>query len=193
MMEYINLESALQEGQRYVAQAASELRIDVKALRHDVATDTCHEKAELLGWDDVERVVKAVFFYKGKDLYGFIFPELGSEEDPRHIDKKETLPKILGVSRKQAKSFHNAYCPEGMEYGTCTPFVLEGSFDDDKDKQLRKIFIHDYKRIDEETVDISIGGKGEDAHKTSLHLTYSGIYNILRHKFGDRIEKANLF
>lgn len=192
-MKYVTLEQALQPGQSYVAEAASDLGLELKAAQHEVATDTCFEKAELLGWEDAARVVKAVFFYKGEDLYGFIFPELGTEEDPRYIERKETLPKVLGVSRKQAKSFHNSYCPDGMEYGTCTPFVLEDSFEHDKDKKIKRLFVHDIPSLDSEVVDISIGGEGEEAHKTSLHLQYGSIYDILKHQFGEKVEKVNLF
>lgn len=192
-MECIDLGKVLQEEQKYVAESAAALGIDVKAVQHDIATDTCREKAELLGWDDVSRVVKAVFFYRGSDIYGFVFPEFGEADSPLYLDRKKALPKILGLSKAQAKRFHNSYCPVGMEYGTCTPFALEGSFEGSYEKLLKEMFIHDVPELDDQVVDISIGGKGEEAHKVSLHLPYRGIHDILTCKFGDRIRKADLF
>ena len=58
-LDYVPLEQALHGNQMYVVEAAGVLGIDVRAVRHDVATDTCFEKAELLGWLPT-RVVKAV-------------------------------------------------------------------------------------------------------------------------------------
>ncbi len=69
----INLRDALQEGQEYVAELGEEFGIDIKAMKHDIATDTCFEKADLVGWS-VDRIVKAVFFAGGESLYGLVFP-----------------------------------------------------------------------------------------------------------------------
>ncbi|MCL5018197.1 MAG: hypothetical protein M1416_00305 [Candidatus Pacearchaeota archaeon] len=187
----INLRDALNGRQFYVAELSEKFGIEIRAVRHDVATDTCFEKAELLGWP-ADRIVKAIFVHKDEDFYGFVFPELG-KESPRHLDIKETLPKVIDVSKKQAKDFRNSYCPDGMEYGTCTPFVLEDSFSERKIKKLRKIFIHEMNYQESSLADISIGGFGENAHKTSLHIGYSDIYKILKENFGDRIVKTNLF
>jgi len=188
-MAEINLRDILNAGQFYVAELSEKLGIEIKAVKHEIATNTCFEKADLLGWEP-ERIVKAIFFHRDDDVYGFVFPELG-KECPLKIDIKEVLPRVINISRKQAKSFKNSYCPEGMEYGTCTPFVFEDEFN--KANGLEKIFIHDIPEINQKLIDISIGGFGERAHKTSLHLNYEGIYQILNYKFGDAIIKTNLF
>ncbi|MCK9595678.1 hypothetical protein M0R19_00645 [Candidatus Pacearchaeota archaeon] len=190
-MKYLNLEEVLQPKQKYVQELSSKIRIDIKAVEHEIATNTCFEKAELINWP-AERVVKAIFFYKEDLLYGFIFPELGTKDSPKYIDSKEIFPRILGCTKKQSKKFSNSYCPEGMEHGTCTPFVLDDSFQN-PGKRLTNIFIHDFKELKNKLVDISIGGFGERAHKISLHLPYEGIYEILNYKFGDKIQKINLF
>lgn len=185
----LNLRAILNAGQYYVAELSEKLEIEIKAVKHEIATNTCFEKADLLGWEP-KRIVKAIFFHRSEEVYGFIFPELGKEY-PLKIDIKEVLPKVINISRKQAKSFANSYCPSGMEYGTCTPFVFEDEFN--KANGLEKIFIHDVPEINQKLVDISLGGYGEEAHKVSLHLKYGDIYNILTNKFLNKIKRINLF
>ncbi|MBS3076934.1 hypothetical protein J4233_01545 [Candidatus Pacearchaeota archaeon] len=189
-LDYVPLEQALHGNQMYVVEAAGVLGIDVRAVRHDVATDTCFEKAELLGWLPT-RVVKAVFFHRGGEMHGFVFPELGVWK-PTYLDTRVVLPTLLGVSRSRAKDYRNHICPEGMEFGTCTPFVFEDSFAE-LGGRLSGVFIHEIPGLDAETVDISIGGFGDVAHRTSVHLPYSGIHKILEYKFGgERIKRARL-
>jgi len=181
----INLRDVLNEGQFYVAELSRKFGIDIKAVKHNLATDTCFEKAGILGWP-AERIVKAIFFNKGESIYGFVFPELGERDSPQYIEK-EVLAKTLSITSTQAKKFRNSYCPEGMEYGTCTPFVLEELFVNN----LRDIHICNVPHLENSLVDISIGGFGEEAHRTSLHLNYKDIYSILYNKFGNRINKFN--
>ena len=67
-LKYISLEKVLHEKQKYVADISEKLGIDVLAVKHDVFTDTCFEKADILGWNP-ENVVKAVFFHDNPELY----------------------------------------------------------------------------------------------------------------------------
>lgn len=159
-----------------------ELGIEVYGVFHDIPTTTCFEKARILGWKS-ERVVKSIYLHKEEDFYGFIFPELGKEK-PLILDSKEVLPKILGVTKSQSKKFGSHTFPYGMEKGTCTPFAY-------KSHLLKKIFLHDFPEIDEEFVDISVGGFGEDFHKMSLHIKYGDLYRILHHTLGGRIQKLD--
>jgi hypothetical protein len=186
----INLRDALNERQFYVAELGEKLGIEIKAVKHEISTDTCFEKADLLGWS-VNRVIKAVFFGGGGKLYGLICPELGTRDKNFYFNKHD-LGEILGKTNKQIKNFHNSICPDGMERGTCTPFVPETAFEyDGFTFPLDKIFIHDSPEIDKELVDISIGGYGGEAHKVSLHLKYEDIYHILKDKFNDKVDKTN--
>jgi hypothetical protein len=186
-MEKIELSSVLQEGQEYV----KDIREYVQAVKHDEATNTCFEKADLLGWL-ADRVVKAIFFSGQGKMYGLVFPELGTREEPERFSQRD-LGVILGYTNKQRKCIRNSTCPKGMEFGTCTPFVPEYAFEKDGDSiVLEKIFVHDAPWLDNQIVDISIGGYGVAAHKVSLHLPYKIIYSLLNKKFGQRIEKKTL-
>lgn len=188
-MKYIPLEDVLGEEQRYVADAVRALEVQIKAVRHDKATDTCFEKAAILGWP-ARRIVKAVFLHDEDKMYGFVFPELGTDK-PVYLSSKEVLPRILDITRSQAKSYRNGICPSGMEFGTCTPFVPERELET-PDARLKQIFIHHLPSLEAELVDISIGGFGPEAHKTSVHLPYGAIHDILRYRFREKIRTEPL-
>lgn len=89
----------------------------------------------------------------------------------------------------------NECIPSSMESGTCTPFVsfaemhlnpLERGKINDLYGGIRAVFIHDEPSLDEKLVDISVGGRGAEAHKTSLHLPYKAIYKILVAAYGEK-------
>jgi prolyl-tRNA editing enzyme YbaK/EbsC (Cys-tRNA(Pro) deacylase) len=176
-------EQRLHPEQDYVFDLANALGIEVKLVKHDKATKTCYEKAGILGWSP-ERVVKAVYFHDGSycDIIGIITPELGKK-----IDIQDVLPKALGISKEQAKRYIPSLPPSGMEYGTCSPFPLESSMED----EITRIIIIDHPSIDDKLVDISVGGSGEEAFKTSMHIPYKAVYDILYSKFGDKIVKID--
>lgn len=142
------------------------------------------EEAEILGWHS-SRIIKIVFFTYQSKVYGFVFPELGKK-----LEQKD-IARALEISASQAKKqVRNHYIPSGMEQGTCTPFITEQNIA----QGLERIFIHEMPELDQETVDISIGGTGEEAHKKSLQLQYKAIHEILKAKYGaERIIKTDLF
>ena len=196
-LNYIELEDVLQSGQEYVKDIAFKLGLEIRAVTHDIVTDTCFEKAELLGWS-AERVVKAILLSKEGDnfFYGFVFPELGTLENPKYLIKKETLPRLLSVTKSEAKKFRNYYPPGEIEFGTSTPFLSENFFganNSTRSKIIKKLFVQDVPKLNKHVVDISIGGFGEEAHKVSLHLNYGSLYEILSYKFGEKIQKLDLF
>jgi prolyl-tRNA editing enzyme YbaK/EbsC (Cys-tRNA(Pro) deacylase) len=179
-------EQRLHPGQDYVFDLADALGIETKIVKHDKATKTCYEKAEILGWSP-DRVVKAVYFHDGSygGLVGIITPELG-----RKIDTGKLIPQALpGVSKQKAASYtvDRHYLPEGMACGTCSPFPLESNMID----EISKIIIYDHPEIDDQFVDISVGGSDEESFKTSMHIRYKDIYTILSSKFGDKVVKVS--
>ena len=157
---------------------------DAKFLYLDRPTNTCHEKAELLGWG-ADRVVKALYFSNGKGIVCCIFPELDKE-----LKTKDLFSRLLGISGKKAKGYQNShYDLDDMERGTCSPFPRHETLL----KGIYRIFIHDHPVIDDKLVDISVGGKGEEAHKVAMHIKYKDIYTILESKIGDRVQIVDFF
>ncbi len=177
----------LHKKQSYVSEIAEELEIELKILYHQRPTISCGEKLGLLrensqfkDWT-LDRIVKALYFHRNNQSYiGFITPEFGGNVEP-----KEIFPEVLKISRSGAERYwiNPSHVPMGMSWGTCTPFPLPFSVGG----EIRDIIILDYPQINDKLVDISIGGTGIESFKTSMHLPYKSIYEILSRKFGDRI------
>jgi hypothetical protein len=167
--------------QRYVHTLAEELSIPLELISHSQSTDTCYEKAALLGWEP-RRVIKAIYFGSKDHVVGIVSPELGG-----CIPAREILGQSLGLSLRKAKRYRPIKeMPSGMEYGTCTPFALESSVG----SEIHDFIVVDMPSLNDIVVDISIGGMCDQAHKTSLHLPYGGIYGILKEKFEGLVHKA---
>jgi uncharacterized phage-associated protein len=187
-------ELTFQLGQEYVTRISSEKGIPTKLLYHSHSTSTCKDKLKLLqdkfpkdDWD-LGRIVKTLFAAVDDDWVGFVMPERGkkfklSGELAEEVYKKSDLKT---VEKEYWLSKGPLYIPKGMEPGTCTPFVPKESMM----KTVDHIFICDVPKLEKKVVDISIGGMGQDAHRTSMHLPYGAIFDILKHQFPDKIHKV---
>lgn len=167
--------------QRYVKEIALGKGIEACLQYHSSETKTCQEKADLLGWEP-ERVIKTIYFQDGDHYIGIVAPEFG-----KRLEVKKILTKVFPeISKKKAKRYTPSHTPQGMAYGTCTPFPHESSMD----KDVHQVIFYDHPSIDDKLVDISVGGDSPEAFKTSMHIPYKGIYDILVEKFGsDKILK----
>lgn len=210
--EYVELYEALNPGQWYVPEIGQKLGIEkMKPVRHRRATDTCHEKTDLLNETQTEgiwtpdRVIKAVYLpicLNGdgtRKFFGFVFPELDKRlhrKDVRRVfdetgvttygENDHAYPSMTSIVRGMNG---NGIYPAHMEFGTCSPFPLESSMG----TEIENIFIHEMEYKGSDIVDISIGGSGDKYHKLSIHLPYGGILDILTYAFGDIIKEVDLF
>lgn len=147
----------------------------VVVVEHSRPTDTCKEKIDLLNRESdkkdwrLEQAVKALYFSDSQGrLYGFVTPELGGRVDvKRHVGKKLCLASLV---------------PAGMELGTCTPFLGEEHFP--PNGPVQRLFVHQMPELDDLTVDLSIGGIGEYAHRVSVWASYGLMREILVARFG---------
>lgn len=164
------------------------------------------------------QAVKAIYALVDWDPFIFVLPELtrrfrgkrkrvsgGTLRTRRtfsHIGKidGDLISRIfneVGLSYQDPKPYIGIDAiPDSMEYGTCTPFISKPEMDRLNDLlpvPVKGIFIYDDFRLDDLVVDISLGGKGEESHKVSMHLPYHGIYDILRAEFGDRVHKLRMW
>jgi len=176
--------------QQYVTELAQQLGYKTKLVYHPHSTDTCQQKLSLLqqGFPDqdwsLDRVVKTIFADVEDKIVGFVLPE-------KRQRITEDLVKLAyqqaGIDGDYFKpSVSEWYIPEGMEIGTCTPFVPEDSM-----KYVDYIFIQKESELDPLVVDISIGGTSKEAHQLSMHLQYGAIYDILKTKFDGKIHKVS--
>lgn len=159
-------------GREYLIDAVLSGKAEV--LFHDRYTSSCEDKAEVAGIRQ-ENVLKVVFFEHGSKLYCIALPDEGD------VDKKELFPKLLGISRSAAKNISLAKkLPEGMSYGTCTPFFTGSSIDEVEMVMLADV---DRKRM----VDVSIGGQNTESRKVSLKMRYGDVFDMLSGEFGDKV------
>ncbi len=183
---------ALHPQQSYVLEIARTLEIDTKLVHHPYATDTCHEKARLLQqshpqeqWKP-ERVIKALYGVVLWEYYGFVVPEIKRRLDLETLAHTFSCAKLEPPVNKSDFYFTKNEIPSSMELGTCTPFPTI-----DDMQGITALFIYDFPDLNEQIVDISLGGKGNPAHQASMHLPYGGIYSILRKQFGEKIRRVH--
>ena len=180
----------LDREQQYVQKWAKQLDIETQLKYHARATNTCQEKALLLSqtppqeeWR-AERVIKALYVERRGHGVGVSTPEWGYD-----VPIADILASQLHISMREAREYgRKKQPPQGMEYGTCTPFLFESSVE----YEVHELIVVDHPTIDKKLCDISIGGCGEEAHKISMHLPYGGIYEILRAQFGERVHKVSI-
>jgi len=178
--ERIPLEKALHPEQHYVFGHPQAFRM--QAWTHAVPTSTCYEKANLIGFSP-ERVVKALYFTNGERTFGIILPETGSKINSGKILSQS----FSGLSRNVAsRSFRNGQIPLGMEHGTCTPFPRS-------DARVDGFVVHYAPHLDDQLVDVSVGGTGEKWHKTSLHVPYRIIPDILQERYAGNVFVTDVF
>jgi len=164
------------------------------------------------------QAVKSIYALIDWDSFIFVFPELTTRFKGKrrrvsggtlrarrllsHIgrldqDLTSRLINGVGLSYKDSTPYVGVDgIPDSMEYGTCTPFISPTEMERLSDLfpiPIKGIFIHDDSRLDELVADVSIGGKGEEAHQVSMHLPYHGIYDILKAEFGDRVHKVRMW
>ncbi|MCK5643743.1 MAG: hypothetical protein KAJ19_23280, partial [Gammaproteobacteria bacterium] len=53
------------------------------------------------------------------------------------------------------------------------------------------MLINDVPNLQDEVVDISLGGTKDADYLRSLHIPYDGIYKIASHQFGDMVRKVS--
>jgi hypothetical protein len=173
-------------GQKYFADYLTTASEPVGLYKHSRPTNTCAEKIELLnqesgktGWQ-LWQAVKALFFTdQQKVLYCFVTPEFEKHIDTKHHIGKKTqlaLPQLL---------------PSSMELGTCTPMLPEEDCSDSGGR-VRRIYIQEDCDIVDMLADISIGGKGAEAHKRSAWIPYGVMTSLLLKQFGDFVEPCRL-
>lgn len=168
----------------YIERFLGELGIEGKIQYHSKATKTCVEKARMLSWP-TERIIKAVYGLVNWQFYGFIFPEFCYKLDLGTLQHVFEQVSLSPPESTLDFSFSRRDIPSQMESGTCSPFITKEDMD-----YLKAIFVCDVPSLEHEIVDVSLGGHGEEARRTSLHLPYGGIYNILRHQFKDKVHKV---
>jgi len=111
------------------------------------------------------------------------------------IDQRELFGRLLWMPPSSAEKYELSakHTPPGMTWGTCTPFPLESSVGLERGK-IAGFFIIEHKPIWNQEVNISVGGPEKTGLRTSMHIPYGSIYEILKRQFGEdriRLYKSN--
>ena len=189
-------EHGLHHEQDYVLSIGKEIGVNPKILEHKKSTISCIEKLDMLKNEDpkkfsdwnTSRIIKALYFSR-KDwpFYGVITPEF-----EKNVDQKEIFSRVLWMPPSSAEKYELSpkHTPLGMSWGTCTPFPLSSSVGTERGK-IAGFLIVDYKPIKDLEINISIGGPEKTGLRTSMHLPYWAIPEILKRQFGE--ERVRLF
>ena len=158
--------------QEYVQRHLQQLGI-VPTGRTYEQERTGTEKSQVLG--DAATIVCVFYFGREGEYYG-----IASASKAQQLSQRRILKEVLGIPTSQGRRYDlNSGYPAWMEAHTTTPWLLESS----AGKEIRAIILDE--SIDAiATADISVGGFGDLAQRTSMHLPGWSIYQILMQQFG---------
>jgi len=173
-------------GLEYIADYFENRHNVCRIVTHPKKTNTCYEKAELLGnWSPLN-VIKALYFEcpDSDALYAVVTPETGCFIDRMHVKSALRLPQDTTI--KKALNL-----PKGMNFGTCSPFILESdaSFNGGRVKKIlfdRETLV--FKRHERTLDDFSYGTD----HRFSIQMNYYDCYDMLKRQFNDLISDEDI-
>lgn len=161
-------------GLGYVTKYARDRNLSFRVVTHPKKTNTCYEKAQLIGdWDPLN-IIKALYFESPIDqhLYVVVVPETGCFIDKEYVASLLNLPK--GIKLAKAKML-----PANMTYGTCSPFITEKDLVANGGKVAQILFDSEtliVKKHENTLDDFSFGLD----HRCSLHINYYQCYTMLK-------------
>jgi hypothetical protein len=136
-----------------------------------VASTTCEEKLSLLdGWS-IDSIISAQYFTLGEKFVAVIGPRM------KDVQREKLLSDIGLPGAVYSRT------PDGMERGTCTPFIRRSVA-----CEIEKIVLLDLpEQMMAKPADYSLGGYGPSAHRASVHISPAETKTTLQHLFGNKI------
>ncbi len=173
MVQFIN------NSQSYILECGRKLGYSLKIIEHDLNSDNCEDRSNILGVS-LRDIVKSLYFCSNGTFIGVILPG----DFPR-VEPKNLFPEILGMSKSKANKYSLKRVPSGMSYGTCTPFPEKELIPEEIE------FLLVWNGSIERTVYSALGGEDDLSHRLSLQLpSYDSIYQILIKEFGNNVVKS---
>ncbi|MFN7980515.1 MAG: hypothetical protein U0Q11_01525 [Vicinamibacterales bacterium] len=170
----------------YVVDHFEKSRDQCRIVTHPRKTNTCYEKAELLGEWSPLNVIKALYFEcpDTDALYAVVTPETGCFLDRAQIRTALRIPP--GAELRKAESL-----PRGMTFGTCSPFIHDDDAAVNGGRVQRILFDREtlvLKRHERTLDDFSFGSD----HRLSIQMNYYDCYHMLRRRFGDLVQDEEI-
>ena len=161
----------------YISEYFLSTRNDLHVVTHPYETNTCFEKAELLGSRDPLNIIKVFYFESPENdsLYAVVIPETGC-----FIDKIK-LQDILNIPENSFIRKANEL-PLNMSYGTCSPFILDKDVKGNGGKVEKIIFDTETlvaKKNDSILDDFSFGLD----HRMSVQMNYYYCFKMLKKRY----------
>ena len=173
-------------GIEYITSFFYKRGLEFRVVSHPYKTNTCYEKALMLGKWDPLNVIKALYFGSSKDdlLYVAVVPETGCFMDKTHLKATFELPDEDYLVKAK-------HLPAKMTYGTCSPFIEHGELTNNGGV-VKKIYFDTEslinKKHDNTLDDFSFGLD----HRFSVQMNYYQCYRILKSNFGNAIDDREI-
>lgn len=165
----------------YISQCFFSNNLEFRVVTHPYETNTCFEKAELLGSWDPLNVIKALYFEYSVDdsLYAVVVPETGC------FINRGRLKDILNLPGDGFLKKANIL-PKYMSFGTCSPFITNEDLKINGGRIERILFdsetLH-VKKYDKTLDDFSFGLD----HRMSIQINYYHCFSMLKKIYPDII------
>jgi hypothetical protein len=171
----------------YIADYFEAKRLPLRVVTHPVTTNTCFEKADILGGWDPLNIIKAFYFEYSSDgmLYVAVIPETGCFID------KDRIKDILALYEKGSFIKKAEQLPQNMSPGTCSPFIIESDLIPNGGRVAKILFDTEtlvYKKNDQTYDDFSFGLD----HRMSVQMNYYNCYRMLKYRYPDVIDSDEI-
>jgi len=170
----------------YISKYFFSRKLDLRVLTHPVETNTCFEKAKMLGSWDPLNVIKAFYFeYSGNNsLYAVVVPETGCFINRSRLKDILCLPGNGYIKKAEL-------LPRNMSFGTCSPFITNNDLKMNGGKVAKIVFDTEtlaVKKADKTLDDFSFGLD----HRMSIQMNYYNCFKMLKKMYPDVIAEAEI-
>jgi hypothetical protein len=158
----------------YISQYLSQSHHGFRVVTHPYETNTCFEKAELLGSWDPLNVIKALYFEYSADnlLYAVVVPETGC------FINKARLKEVLNLPGDGFLKKTNVL-PKNMSWGTCSPFITQEDLRINGGRIEKIIFDSETLRVKKDDKTLDDFSFGLD-HRMSVQMNYYYCFAMLK-------------
>jgi hypothetical protein len=170
----------------YIGAHFSSHERPLRVVTHPRQTNTCFEKAALLGSWNPLNVIKALYFEHSVDgsIYAAVVPETGCFIDRSHF---RGVLRIQGDGplRKASK------LPSYMTFGTCSPFIAGRDLRENGGKVEKLLFDSETlmeKRRDKSIDDFSFGAD----HRMSIQMNYYDCFRMMKRVFPEVVAEGEV-
>lgn len=170
----------------YIGKYFQKRKLELRVLTHPCKTNTCFEKAEMLGSWDPLNVIKALYFQYSVDnsLFAVVVPETGCFIDRTRLKDLLNLPAVGFLGKATA-------LPLNMSFGTCSPFITKKDLKINGGKVTKILFDSETlmaKKKDNNLDDFSFGLD----HRMSIQMGYYHCYRMLKKEYPDVIGEKEI-